>query len=106
MDMESICFQIITCVGSAKSCYVESIGLAKKGEIEKAREQIAEGDQFFLEGHHVHAELIGQEASGNPVPASILLIHAEDQLMSAETAKIYAVEFIELYEKLFEKGLA
>lgn len=69
MDMESICFQIITCVGSAKSCYVESIGLAKKGEIEKAREQIAEGDQFFLEGHHVHAELIGQEASGNPVPA-------------------------------------
>ena len=22
-----------------------------------------------MEGHHVHAELIGQEASGNPVPA-------------------------------------
>lgn len=106
MDMEGICFQIITCVGSAKSCYVESIGLAKEGKIDEARTKIEEGDQYFLEGHHVHAELIGQEASGNPVPASILLIHAEDQLMSAETAKIYAVEFIELYAKLFEKGLA
>lgn len=105
MDMEAICFQIITCVGSAKSAYVEAIGLAKKGEIEAARDKIKGGDEFFLEGHHVHADLIGQEASGNPVPTSILLIHAEDQLMSAETAKIYAVEFIDLYEKLFAKGL-
>ncbi|MGM9676451.1 MAG: PTS lactose/cellobiose transporter subunit IIA [Butyricicoccus sp.] len=105
MDMESICFQIITSVGSAKSCFIEAIGLAKKGEFEGARRQIADGDQFFLEGHHAHADLIAQEADGNPVQMSLILTHAEDQLMSAETARIYALEFIELYEKLSAKGL-
>ena len=105
MDMESICFQIITSVGSAKSCFIEAIGYAKKGEFDEARKQITEGDQFFLEGHHAHADLIAQEAGGEPVQMSLILTHAEDQLMSAETARIYALEFIELYEKLSAKGL-
>lgn len=41
----------------------------------------------------------------DPVTLSLLL-HAEDQLMSTETARIYALEFIELYEKLHAHGLA
>ncbi|MGN1013743.1 MAG: PTS lactose/cellobiose transporter subunit IIA [Butyricicoccus sp.] len=105
MDMETICFQIITNVGSAKSCFIEAIGLAKEGKFDEAREHIADGDQFFLEGHHAHADLIAQEAGGDPVQMSLILTHAEDQLMSAETARIYALEFIELYEKLHAKDL-
>ncbi|MGM9613531.1 MAG: PTS lactose/cellobiose transporter subunit IIA [Butyricicoccus sp.] len=104
MDMESICFEIITCVGSAKSCFVESIGLAKEGKFEEARAKIAEGDSYFVEGHHAHADLIAKEADGQTVPLSMILMHAEDQLMSAETARIYALEFIELYERLSEHG--
>lgn len=106
MDMESICFEIITYVGSAKSAFVESIGLAKQGDYAAARAKIGEGDEYFAEGHHAHADLIAQEADGDPVTLSLLLLHAEDQLMSAETARIYALEFIELYEKLHAHGLA
>lgn len=105
MDMETICFQIITSVGSAKSCFIEAIGLAKEGKFDEARKHIADGDQFFLEGHHAHADLIAQEAGGDPVQMTLILTHAEDQLMSAETARIYALEFIELYEKLSAKDL-
>lgn len=104
MDMESICFEIITCVGSAKSCFVESIGLAKQGAFDEARAKITEGDGYFTEGHHAHADLIAQEADGQAVPLSMILMHAEDQLMSAETARIYALEFIELYERLKAHG--
>lgn len=103
MEMEMLLFEIITNVGSAKSCFIEAISMAKEGKFSEAREKIAEGDQCFLEGHHVHAELIAKEAGGNPVQVSLLLLHAEDQLMGAETARIYAIEFIELYEKLAEK---
>lgn len=44
--------------------------------------------------------MIQQEASGNHVVPSILLMHAEDQLMSAETIKVMALEIIRLNERV------
>ncbi|MGN0454946.1 MAG: PTS lactose/cellobiose transporter subunit IIA [Ruminococcus sp.] len=100
VNIEEICFEIITNVGSAKSCFIEAIGLAKQGKFDEAHAQIKDGEKFFADGHHFHADLIAQEMSGDPVPTSMLLMHTEDQLMNADTAHIYALEFIELYEKL------
>jgi len=97
--IELTCFQLISLNGVARSCYLEAIYAAKDGDFEKAKELIAEGEGNFLEGHRVHAQLIQQEASGNSVMASLLLIHAEDQLMSAETFKIVAEEFIAVYQR-------
>ncbi|MCI5774827.1 MAG: PTS lactose/cellobiose transporter subunit IIA, partial [Erysipelotrichaceae bacterium] len=59
-----------------------------------------EGEKVFVEGHHAHAQLIQQEAAGDHVNFHLLLMHAEDQLMSAEGFKTVAVEFIDLYEKI------
>ena len=53
-----------------------------------------------INGHVAHSELIQQEASGNHVVPSILLMHAEDQLMSAETIKVMALEIIRLNERV------
>ena len=41
-----------------------------------------------------------KETSGEPVPFSLLLVHAEDQLMNAEFLKITAEEIIALYERI------
>lgn len=98
--IELISFEIISNVGGARSCYVEAIQLAKDGDINVAKEKITEGEALFVKGHHAHAKLIQEEAAGNPVAPNLLLIHAEDQLMSSETFKIIALEFIELYERL------
>ena len=98
--LELICFQIISTVGTARSLYIEAIQEAKAGNIEKARELVKEGEAVFVEGHKAHAGLIQQEASGEKVEVQLLLMHAEDQLMSAEAFKIIANEFIDLYEKV------
>ena len=73
--------------------------LVDEGKIEEAESRVAEGEQFFLAGHAKHGEMIAQEASGEHVEPSIILIHAEDQLMSAETFKILAGKFIDLAKK-------
>lgn len=99
-DMELLCFKIISSVGEAKSDYITAIELAKKGEFEKAQEMIAHGEECFVNGHRQHADLIAQEADGNSVHVSLLLMHAEDQLMAAETTKLLAQEIISLYQKL------
>ncbi|RDU37840.1 PTS lactose/cellobiose transporter subunit IIA [Neobacillus piezotolerans] len=100
---ELVCFQIISTVGTAKSMYLEAIQEAKKGEFEKAVTLIEEGHKIYAEGHHIHAKLIQKEARGEKTEIHLLLLHAEDQMMSAETVKIMAEEFIEVYKKLEER---
>ena len=98
--LELVSFQIIAAAGSARSSYVEALQAAKNGNFEEAEALIKQGDADFVEAHHVHAELIQKFAGGEDPGANILLIHAEDQVMSAEVLKIMALEFIELYKKL------
>lgn len=98
--LELICFQIISHVGSARSCYIEAIHMARNRKFKEAEDCIAQGKGQFTEGHHAHATLISTEASGTQTSISLLLIHAEDQLMSAEAFGILAEEFIEVYRQI------
>ena len=78
--LEMTCFQIISNVGAARSSYIEGIQKAKEA----------------------HFELIQKEAQGVQVGGSLILVHAEDQLMSAESFKIIAEEMIASYERIIE----
>lgn len=98
--LELVSFQIIAAAGSARSSYVEALQAAKNGNFEEAEALIKQGDTDFVEAHHVHAELIQKFAGGEDPGANILLIHAEDQVMSAEVLKLMALEFIDLYKRL------
>ncbi len=101
--MELICFEIISNVGTARGCYVEAIDLATEGKFEEASKKIEEGKVFFVNGHNAHAELVQKEAAGEKTDVMLLLVHAEDQLMSAEGFKILAEKFIALSKKLYQK---
>jgi len=95
--MEMISFQIISAVGTAKSMCMEAIAEAKKGNFEKADSLIEESKAMFLEAHKSHASLIQKEASGEKIEFSLLLMHAEDQLMTTEMLKLMAIEIIDLH---------
>lgn len=98
--LELICFEIISSVGMARSLFIEAIQEAKEGNFEEAAKKIEEGNESFTQGHHAHAKLIQQEASGEPTAMTLLLTHAEDQLMSAEAFKILSQEFVDLYKEI------
>ena len=97
--LELTAFQIISAVGTARSCYIEAIQEAKKGNYESAEKLIKNGDEAFVEGHDAHAGLLQKEASGEGGNINLLILHAEDQLMSAEGFKTIALEFIEVYKR-------
>ncbi len=101
-QMEMICFNIISSVGMAKSSYVEAMRAAAKGAFDEAAAKMKEGDEFYAKGHDSHSDLIAQEANGESITFSLLLMHAEDQMMSAETIRLMAEENIKLYQKLTE----
>ncbi|MGN0077013.1 MAG: PTS lactose/cellobiose transporter subunit IIA [Parafannyhessea sp.] len=100
-DMEEACFQIISTVGCAKSNFIDAIQKAKAGDFETAKSLIEEGKQTYLEGHKVHMGLLQEDAQkmgSTKVP--LLLVHAEDQLMQAETVRIMAEDLVDVYQKL------
>lgn len=99
-NLEQICFQIISNSGMAKSNFIEAIQKAKENEFEVANQLIEEADNYFVEAHKIHAGLIQKEAAGEKCEFSLLFMHAEDQMASAELAKVLAQEIIELYQRI------
>ncbi len=99
-DQEQIAFTIISSVGSATSSYIEAIRRAKAGDFEGAERLMNKGTESFLTGHKAHAKLLTQEAGGSDSPMTLLLVHAEDQLMNASAFKTLAQEFIDVYQKM------
>lgn len=104
MNIEEISFQIIAAVGTARSHYINAINSARDGEFNKAYELIEEGKKAFTQGHNAHFDLITHEADENKekVDINLILMHAEDQLMSAESFGILANNFIDVYKKIYE----
>ncbi|WP_100486958.1 PTS lactose/cellobiose transporter subunit IIA [Sporolactobacillus pectinivorans] len=104
--LEEKIFTIISNVGTAKGRYVAALNASKKGDISLANQLIKDGDKFLIEGHKIHSKLVQQEASGEGESISLLLIHAEDQFMSAETVKLLVKELIEVYGKINKLGIS
>lgn len=98
--LEQICFQIISASGGAKSTYMAALEAAKEGHYEEVEKWLSEGDEMLSQGHALHAGLIHQEVLGHSPVLSLILVHAEDQMMGAETFKTMVEEMIALYKAL------
>ncbi|WP_273235411.1 PTS lactose/cellobiose transporter subunit IIA [Ileibacterium valens] len=101
-NMELVCFQIISSAGMAKSSFVEAIKAGEKGDFDLASDKIEEGKNFLNQGHGVHATLIQKEAAGEKTPISLLLLHAEDQMMSAELTELMASTILFQQKKILD----
>lgn len=99
-DIELVCFQMISALGQARSSYMEALVAIQKGEFEQAELLIKEGTEYRVKGHDVHFELLQQEAQGGVEKVPLLLIHAEDQLMTAEMLEVFAQQLLETHVKM------
>jgi len=97
-ETELISMRIISSVGAARSMYIEAIRSASQQDFAQAEELIRQGDEAYQQGQQAHARLLQEEAAGKETHMTILLAHAEDQLMSAESFKILSEEFMRVYQ--------
>lgn len=98
--IELIAFEIISNVGMAKSLAVEALRDVREGKYDEADSKLAESGEYLIKGHHAHTSLIQKEAAGEKVEFSLIIMHAEDQMMAAETIKSLAEEMIMMYKEL------
>lgn len=98
--MEEIILNLIMHSGEARSYAMEAMELAKGGNVEGAKELIQKSNEELGLAHHSQTSLIQGEAGGQKAEFSLLLIHAQDHLMTTMTLKDLANEIIDIYARL------
>lgn len=98
--IQELSFMIILHAGNARSSAFEAIAAAKRGEADEAKAKLKEADAAFLDAHKLQTELLQEEARGTTSDMSVLLVHAQDHLMTAMTVKELAVEMIDMITRL------
>ena len=103
VSLQEIMLQLIVNGGNARSYSMEAIHLAKVSKINEAREALEKAEEELAQAHISQTKLIQEEASGNSVEVSLLMVHAQDHLMNAITVKDLALEFIDMYDRFFKQ---
>lgn len=97
-NMEEVIMKLIVASGEAKSAAFEAINAAKKGDEAKTQQLMDVAAERILEAHHRQTALIQAEAAGERTEVTLLMVHAQDHLMTAMLVLDLAREFIDLYK--------
>jgi len=101
--MEEIIMKLIIHSGEVRSYSMEAISCAKNGNIAEAKELINKATEELSKAHSVQTALIQKEANGEKTEISLLMVHAQDHLMTSMTLKTLAVEIIDIHEELHKR---
>ncbi|QJX80662.1 PTS lactose/cellobiose transporter subunit IIA [Priestia megaterium] len=99
-EIYDISFQLILHSGNARSLSMEAIYESKNGNFKTASEKLLEAGTELNLAHKFQTQLIQSEAGGDKYDISIILVHAQDHLMTAMTLKDLAVELVEIREEI------
>lgn len=99
-ELQSMSFQLVAHAGEASACFYEAITCAKSGSYEEANEKLELGDKAIVKAHEAQTDLLRAEVAGEDIAFSILLMHAQDHLMTTALLGRMAREFISVYKEM------
>ena len=95
-NFEETCFQIISYAGEARSYFIEALRHAKDTDKSECRRLLDAGNESLIQAEKAHMQFVTLEANDQSVDMKLLLLHAEDIMMSADTMKALVSELTEL----------
>lgn len=99
-EMETLTVELISKSGSARSYAFEALDCVKRYDVEKAKEKIGISRKEILKAHDIQTKLLHKEAQGDKIEINMLLIHAQDHLMTSILAKDLINEMIFMQEEI------
>lgn len=100
MDLEEAVMGIIVNAGQARSLCFEALRHAKNGQFDEAQGLIKEAQQFANLAHRVQTQLIEHDEGEGKTKMTLVMVHAQDHLMTSMLAKELVTEMIELHQRL------
>lgn len=98
-----VIMELVMYGGDGKSNAIEAIQAAKKGDFELADAKMKMAEESLLKAHHAQTDMLSQEAGGNPVELSLLMVHGQDHLMTGIAFKDLAQEIVDLYKVISQR---
>jgi len=99
-EQETLCLELITHAGIGRSTAFEALAAAKAGDFERAAALLKDAERELGMAHTTQTRLLASEAQGVGMTPSLLLVHAQDQLMTALSERTLIGELIEIYHRL------
>ncbi|GGN55206.1 PTS lactose/cellobiose transporter subunit IIA [Oceanobacillus indicireducens] len=97
MNIDNLSMQIILYAGNAKNALHEALQQARIGDFSHTQNRLEEASKELLQAHKIQTRFIQEEAKENLGGLSILLVHAQDHLMTVMSEKELIEEMIHLY---------
>lgn len=99
-DLETAAMELVGNSGESRSLSFEALYLAKEGKFDKAKKKINEAKEKMLKAHSIQTDLICKEADGEDFKIGLLMVHAQDHLMTSILARELIEELIYVHSKL------
>ena len=99
-DLEEVVMGLIINSGQARSLAYAALKKAKQGDFAAAKAMMDQSRMALNEAHLVQTKLIEGDAGEGKRKVSLVLVHAQDHLMTSMLARELITELIELHEKL------
>lgn len=99
-ELEEVVMGLIINSGQARSLAYTALKKAKDGDFEQAKMLMGQSRQALNEAHLVQTKLIEGDMGEGKMKVSLILVHAQDHLMTSMLARELITELIELHEKI------
>ena len=103
-DLELVCLQIITNAGETRSECMAALTAASEGRFDEAEMHLKTAGECRKTAHQTHTKLITMDAGGELNQITLIMVHSEDIMMSAELTYSLSEEMIKMYRKLAGQG--
>ncbi len=98
--LQEAAFQIILSSGEGRALTQEAYGLMRTGDFEAAQAKLTAASDTFVSAHQAQTEFLHAFAAGEDITMDILMVHAQDHLMTGMAMREVAIEMMELYKRL------
>ena len=95
-ELEQVIMNIIINSGDAKGYSYEALNAVNEGNYEEADQLIEKANEALEVAHNAQTDLLQKEAAGEKTEVSVLLVHAQDHLMTTITEKNLIEQIMEL----------
>ncbi|HCA7078124.1 TPA: PTS N,N'-diacetylchitobiose transporter subunit IIA [Citrobacter sedlakii] len=99
-ELEEVVMGLIINSGQARSLAYAALKHAKQGDFAAAKTMMEQSRMALNEAHLVQTKLIEGDQGEGKMKVSLVLVHAQDHLMTSMLARELVSELIELHEKL------
>lgn len=97
-DLQLIAFNIILHSGNAKTKIHDAFNAMRQTDFNLAKQLLEQANEQILQAHKSQTGLLQSYANGIKINMEIIMVHAQDHLMTTMTMRELAIEMVHLYE--------